>query len=241
MSLGRLEVDNPFRDDWSLVTDKNERLETDTARINRYLMKEGVSSVMPADVEKMVKEEGYTLVDVRIAWSFKEWHLNYAESLPVFRVIKGQSLPKTLRKIAFAAFVEFPAIERNFPEHLQEMQSMFPDKNAKILIACDFGGRLSSDPVRQITSPTFEAMFYLKHLGYTNVKYVKGGMCAWRKDTELVAKSEGVVENLPWFKKTKGLGGFFPAPCGWSYVDLCQDCEDCFQVDTDITKDIDQS
>lgn len=50
---------------------------------------------------------------------------------------------------------------------------MFPDKNAKILIACDFGGRLSSDPVRQITSPTFEAMFYLKHLGYTNVKYVK--------------------------------------------------------------------
>lgn len=55
-------------------------------------------------------------------------------------------------------------------EFLTTLQQRFPAKDAKILIACDIGGLLSTNTTRLIASNSFETLFFLQNLGYTNVK-----------------------------------------------------------------------
>eukprot|EP00976_Prorocentrum_cordatum_P048470 978390-Prorocentrum_minimum.AAC.4 len=91
--------------------------------------------------------------------------------------------------------------QRSFPlndiqlSHLS-ITKKFPNRDAKLLIGCDIGGLLHEEPSRRYPSMSFEAMFFLKNLGYTNVKYLKGGFCAWRNDEKLLAKTVGMKGEL---------------------------------------------
>mmetsp|Transcript_18728 Transcript_18728/g.25949 ORF Transcript_18728/g.25949 Transcript_18728/m.25949 type:complete len:296 (+) Transcript_18728:103-990(+) len=216
-----LECVNPFKDDWEFVLADGERLETNPSDINKFLLSTGAEAVRAGDALRLMQEQGWTMLDLRIQWSKDEFYLPEAVHLPIFRKIDGTSLSQTFRKIGFATFVEYPPVERNFPNWLEEVQARFPDRSTLLLLACDVGGRLSEDPTKCVFSPSFEAMFYLRNLGYTNLRYIRGGMCAWRTNEELVASTEGVKGTLPWFKKISGIKEFFPSPCGWSYVATC--------------------
>ena len=46
----------------------------------------------------MVREEGYTMVDLRIQWSHDEWHLQDSIHMPMMRVIEGNGPSKIWRK-----------------------------------------------------------------------------------------------------------------------------------------------
>ena len=73
-----------------------------------------IQPVRPRDVQRLVDEEGYALIDTRQKWSYDEWHLERAVHIPMVREIQGNSLPKQCRKFGHALFVEFPTQERNF-------------------------------------------------------------------------------------------------------------------------------
>mmetsp|Transcript_15243 Transcript_15243/g.32841 ORF Transcript_15243/g.32841 Transcript_15243/m.32841 type:complete len:290 (-) Transcript_15243:2644-3513(-) len=226
---GRMECVNPFRDDWELVKSTGERLANETSVINDYLTDVGIQPVRPRDVQRLMKEEGYALIDTRQQWSYDEWYLESAVHIPLKREIEGSGFAKSVRKFGHALFVEFPTSERNFDGSgawLETITRMYPSRDAKLIIGCDIGGLLDEDPSKRFPSLTLESMFYLKNLGYNDVKYVQGGFCAWRKDSALLEKTVGVKGELPWFKKVNGLRSFFPAPCDWSYVSLCA-CKDC--------------
>lgn len=226
---GRMECVNPFRDDWELVKSTGERLPNETNVVNEYLTDVGIQPVRPRDVQRLVEEEGYTLIDTRQQWSYDEWHLKSAVHIPLVREIQGNSFAKSCRKFGHALFVEFPTSERNFdgPDAwLETVTKTFPSRDAKLIVGCDIGGLLDDEPAKRFPALSLESMFYLKSLGYTDVKYVQGGFCAWRKDAKLLATTTGLGGDLPWFKKVNGLRSFFPAPCDWSYVSLCA-CPEC--------------
>ena len=61
-------------------------------------------------------------------------------------------------------------VVRRTQEFLTTLQQRFPAKDAKIIIACDIGGLLSTNTTRLIASNSFETLFFLQNLGYTNVK-----------------------------------------------------------------------
>mmetsp|Transcript_27276 Transcript_27276/g.76978 ORF Transcript_27276/g.76978 Transcript_27276/m.76978 type:complete len:216 (+) Transcript_27276:665-1312(+) len=125
-------------------------------------------------------------------------------------------------------FVEFPPTELNYPNWLETMLDRFGCDD-KILIGCNLGGLLDKDPVKRVVSDSFAAMFVLKHGGFSNVKYIKGGFCAWRANKDLAAATRGVKGQLPWFKAAAGVREFFPAPCNWVHVKrcACDDGEEC--------------
>jgi len=213
---------NAFRDSWVLAKD-SEDLGMEFEAINQYLRGVGPESVKPKEVRRLIDEEGYSLVDVRIQWSYNEWHLEDAAHIPLQRVIAGNGLPKVWRKFGHALFVEFPAIESNFPNWLEEMTLRFsPDD--KILIACDMGGFLDEEPSKCVSSSTFEAIYLLHHSGFQNLKYIKGGFCAWRNDENLIQETKGIRSDVPWYKTSPVLKEFFPAPCGWTHVKRCEQC-----------------
>eukprot|EP00239_Pterosperma_sp_CCMP1384_P008516 CAMPEP_0197858740 /NCGR_PEP_ID=MMETSP1438-20131217/32765_1 /TAXON_ID=1461541 /ORGANISM="Pterosperma sp., Strain CCMP1384" /LENGTH=253 /DNA_ID=CAMNT_0043474995 /DNA_START=347 /DNA_END=1109 /DNA_ORIENTATION=+ len=214
---------NPLRDDWVLVDSDGAEYETNNSDFDEYLRAEGLTSVQPADVDQLLAD-GYTIVDVRLQWTFDEWHLNGNQSrhVPIFREIKGNSPAQIARKMGFALFVEFPPTERNFPQWLEAMESSF-SKDSKLIVACDIGGILAVQSSRRIMSESLEAAFYLKQLGYSNVVHLQGGFCALRSDPELL-KTTDCTLNLPWWKTVAGLREFFPKPCGYSYVQRCAKC-----------------
>ena len=117
-----------------------------------------------------------------------EWSVDIkgALQLPMYRTIEGSSPAQVFRKLGHVLFSEFPWKERNYPEFLQTLQQRFPSKDAKILVACDIGGLLSTNTTRLISSNSFETLYFLKHLGYTDVRFVRGGFCGWRSDEQLV-------------------------------------------------------
>jgi len=208
---GRLECINPYRDDWELCKSTGERLANEANVINDYLTEVGIQPVRPRDVQRLVDEEGYALIDTRQKWSYDEWHLERAVHIPMVREIQGNSLPKQCRKFGHALFVEFPTQERNFDgaeAWLETITKKFPSRDTKIIVGCDIGGLLDDEPAKRFPL-SLEAMFYLKNLGYTDVKYVQGGFCAWRKDPDLIAKTVGIAGELPWFKKVNGVNAFF--------------------------------
>jgi len=61
-------------------------------------------------------------------------------------------------------------VVRRTQEFLTTLQQRFPAKDAKIIIACDIGGLLSTNTTRLIASNSFETLFFLQNLGHTNVK-----------------------------------------------------------------------
>eukprot|EP00976_Prorocentrum_cordatum_P048471 978390-Prorocentrum_minimum.AAC.5 len=79
-----------------------------------YLTEVDISPVRPRDVQRLVEEEGYTLIDTRMQWSHDEWYLEGAVHIPMKREIQGNSPAKSFRKFGHALFVEFPTMERNF-------------------------------------------------------------------------------------------------------------------------------
>jgi len=168
---------NAFRDDWVLdKTGADEPLGIEVNDINNYLTKAGIDPVRPRDLQRLVDEEGYTLVDNRMQWSYDEWHLETAIHIPMLRVIQGNGLAKQVRRFGHVVFTEFPTMERNFdgPDAWMEtITKRFPDLQTTLIMGCDIGGLLSDDPSRRFPSPSFEALFYLKNLGYTNVKYLQ--------------------------------------------------------------------
>jgi hypothetical protein len=56
-----------------------------------------------------------------------------------------------------------------------------------------------------------------------------GALIVQVQDTQQIIR-----EQLPWFKKTSGLQGFFPSPCGWTYVGFCTCDTECAKGATDI-------
>ena len=83
-----------------------------------------------------------------------EWSVDIkgALQLPMYRTIEGSSPAQVFRKLGHVLFSEFPWKERNYPE--------FPSKDAKILVACDIGGLLSTNTTRLISSNSFETLYF---------------------------------------------------------------------------------
>lgn len=94
--------------------------------------------------------------------SMDEWSVDIkgALQLPMYRTIEGSSPAQVFRKLGHVLFSEFPWKERNYPEFLQTLQQRFPSKDAKILVACDIGGLLSTNTTRLISSNSFETLYF---------------------------------------------------------------------------------
>lgn len=74
-----------------------------------YLLEAGVGpsdAVKPKDVQRLVVDEGYTLVDVRIQWSYDEWNLDYAVHMPLLRTIEGNDPAKIWRRFGYDRFAQ---------------------------------------------------------------------------------------------------------------------------------------
>lgn len=61
-------------------------------------------SVGPRRAVRLVEEEGYSLVDCRIAWSHGEWNQPRALHSPLVREIKGNSPIQVARIVGSGAF-----------------------------------------------------------------------------------------------------------------------------------------
>lgn len=217
----------PLRDEWALLDrDTARRYGTANGDVALALLEERVESVAPAAAAALVKMEMATLLDVRIAWAHREWAVAHPGVVhaPLNRVVEATSPVRVARRSAYALFAEWPPQERCYPEFLDAVSRL--DRRRTYLVACDVGGRLSRDRQKWISSPSLEAVYALRLMGFEDVRHVAGGFCRWRTDEEALAV-EGVPvrEDLPWFKAVPGLDAFTRAkPCGLPFVGVCRDC-----------------
>ncbi len=79
-----------------------------------------ISRVSPQEAQRLVSEEGWTLVDVRSIPEFEAGHPAGAYNVPWAHAVNGAMQPN--------------------PEFLAVMQQRFP-RDAKLLLACRSGGR----------------------------------------------------------------------------------------------------
>uniref|UniRef100_A0A0D6RB58 Rhodanese domain-containing protein n=1 Tax=Araucaria cunninghamii TaxID=56994 RepID=A0A0D6RB58_ARACU len=155
-----------------------------------FLLKKKVRSVEVNEAFRLLKENGYVLLDVRREAEFKEFHPEGAINVQIYRLIKDWTAWDIARRTAFAFFGIFQGTEEN-PEFLEEVRSKL-DKKSKIIVACSQGGTMRPSPNfpegRQ--SRSLIAAYLLALDDYSTILHLEGGLYAWDKAGLRVAYDE---------------------------------------------------
>ncbi|KAH8940689.1 hypothetical protein BDL97_15G102700 [Sphagnum fallax] len=156
--------------------------ETDWRTKRETLLKNGLRSVTAKDALRLQKEQGYTILDVRLESDFEEAHPEGAINVQVYRLIKEWTPWDIARRVAFAFFGIFQGTEEN-PEFLKEVNSKL-DKSTKTIVACQSGGTVK--PTANLSegqqSRSLIAAYLLSLDGYKTIVHIDGGLRNWFKD-----------------------------------------------------------
>ncbi|KAH7426107.1 hypothetical protein KP509_11G085200 [Ceratopteris richardii] len=155
-----------------------------------YLLKNQVRSVNATEAYRMVKEDGFIVLDVRPEGDFKEIHPEGAVNAQVYRLIKEWTAWDIARRAAFAFFGIFQGTEEN-PEFLNDVRSQL-DKDSRIIVACAAGGTMkpSANLADGQQSRSLIAAYLLKLDGYKNVVHLEGGLRSWFNEDLPTSSSE---------------------------------------------------
>merc|ERR1712232_314673 len=148
------------------------------ADVVRRFPEAGVCTVKEA---RVLLEEGYTWLDVRTDQEWDEGHIpeGIAEHVPL--IIAGS------RRFDSETGTRVFKDQKANPSFIRNVQDIFPNKDAKILVAC-------SDS----RSRAMMALEALDEAGYTNIVGIKGGYLAWQKiyDSKFRRRRTGEVSEV---------------------------------------------
>lgn len=150
----------------------------------RSLLKRGLKPVTPEEALKMTKAPLFPakLIDVRLASVFDAGHAEGSTSLPLFRIVQGNSLYDQSKRIT-AYSLGIQPTERN-PEFQAEALKQL-NFNQPIIIACDRGGTLENlvdeKKAREATyyTASLRAASDLYDAGFKKLFFLKGGLNDW--------------------------------------------------------------
>ncbi|GIL91564.1 hypothetical protein Vretifemale_19161 [Volvox reticuliferus] len=89
-----------------------------------------------------LQDQGWTIVDVRLATDFEQVHAAGAVSLPLYRYVEGTGFWDNVKKAAMAIGFAMRATERD-PDYQSKALSVLK-KNQKIILMCAIGGTLDT-------------------------------------------------------------------------------------------------
>ena len=148
------------------------------------------------DASKLVKR-GAVLLDVRFEPDYEKWSIPGSVHVPY---VTG----------GFLAKLRLPGFKKKNVDFVKQVEAAVPDKNAKIILACIWGGSLVREPPknRGLTDDTKGAgslpgAFELYQAGYKNLYHLYGGVNQYYQDC---AFDDTLVEgvgtwpgDLEWF------------------------------------------
>jgi rhodanese-related sulfurtransferase len=148
------------------------------------------------DASKLMKR-GAVLLDVRFEPDYDKWSIPGSTHVPY---VTG----------GFLAKLRLPGFKKKNEDFVKQVEAAVPDKNAKIILACIWGGSLVREPPknRGLTDDTKGAgslpgAFELYQAGYKNLYHLYGGVNQYYQDC---AFDESLVEgvgtwpgDLEWF------------------------------------------
>lgn len=115
---------------------------------SQQLLRSGtVRSILPKDAASVLESEGYTLLDVRPEWEREKARVSGSVHVPLFVEDKDDSPLTLLKKWVHFGYIglwtgqKFTMMNTEF---LEQVNSEFPDKEAKVLLACGEGLRYPS-------------------------------------------------------------------------------------------------
>eukprot|EP00210_Caulerpa_lentillifera_P001801 g1731.t1 len=139
-------------------------------------------------------DQGYILLDVRLAKDFDKAHAKGAINVPLFRPVTRDDAWNQVKKIVSALMVMTPT-ERN-PDFVKDVANAVPEKS-KIIVMCNRGGTLETvirttgakpkeckDPDRAFGRETrsLKAIYELFQDDFTDLFYAEGGIGQWIYD-----------------------------------------------------------
>lgn len=137
-----------------------------SGKAQQLLQSGTVRSILPKDAASVMESEGYTLLDVRPEWEREKARVSGSVHVPLFVEDKDNSPVTLLKKWVHFGYIglwtgqKFTMIN---PEFLQQVGNEFPDKEAKVLLACGEGLR------------SVMAASKLHEGGYQNLGWLAGG------------------------------------------------------------------
>ncbi|KAL3690819.1 hypothetical protein R1sor_004470 [Riccia sorocarpa] len=170
--------------------------ETYTAwpEVHRVLTERNMRSVDCQEAFKLVRSGKAVLIDVREPQDFGRVHAQAAVSVPLFRLIQGNSFKANLRRLGHALITDFAGTERN-PEFLsQALSAVNGNQKKTVVVMCDVGGTLKTiverpgikpksyaDPERRYgrASRSLRAVYELQEAGFSSVLHLTGGFNTW--------------------------------------------------------------
>jgi rhodanese-related sulfurtransferase len=177
------------------------RVQQAALRPRAVAVKAGVVPVGVEDAAKLVKEQGFSVVDVRDQTQFEKSHIKGSVHIPLF-IVNEDTDPGTLLKRQahnnFSGFLFGLAFTKPNPTFLEDVQKQFPNKDSKLLLVCQTGLRSTG------------AADELEDIGYTTLATLAPGL---GKVKPGLFEKEGPREL-----KDAGKGGFVAIQTQFSVV-----------------------
>ena len=172
--------------------------------IHIFLDNYGLRSLPGQEVLDMVKEGKAVVVDVRPEYQYEQnGRIEGSVNVPLYRSVQGNSLMKTIKKLAVAAMA-MEATERNsdFREDAKKVLASDPAAETRLLVVCcSIGGSMEtetvskrgkvfSDPEKAFgrESRSLKACYELIQAGFPNVAHLEGGIAMWRHEDRPMTK-----------------------------------------------------
>lgn len=150
----------------------------------------------------MLYESGYKYVDVRPALELQE----------VGKVVNSVNVPLYNSKRVYSKAENKKVVQKEEnKDFLKQFEKKFPDKSAKVVIACSDGQTYS-----------MPALEMLDEAGYTNLVALKGGYYAWFRvfDNKLNRRRSG--DYAEDFRHDAGSAGIHASGAGFEKMDAIE-------------------
>lgn len=155
-----------------------------------------MKTVDSKDAARLMKR-GAVLLDVRFEPDYQKWNIPGSVHVPY---VEG----------GFLATLRLPGFKKKNVDFVRDVETAIPDKNAKIILACIWGGSLVRQPPknRGLTDDTKGAgslpgAFELYQAGYKNLYHLYGGVNQYYQDCafdDSLVEGEGTWPgDLEWF------------------------------------------
>lgn len=125
-----------------------------------------IKPIAPADAHQLLSQEGYKLLDVRPIWEWEKSYVNGSYHIPLFVEDEDTSYLTLFRKsiqMGYGGVWMGQRLTKRNEQFLEQVQSAFPEKDQKVLVACGEGLR------------SLLALDELHDDGYTNLAWMDGG------------------------------------------------------------------
>jgi rhodanese-related sulfurtransferase len=153
----------------------------------RNLLKQGLKPVTPQEAVKMMQTPFFPakLVDVRLESQFAAGHPQGALSVPLFRMVQGNSAFAWSKRVTSYSLGVQPT-ERNPDFQAEALKQL--NRNQPIIIVCDRGGtveKLADDAqaknLKRYTA-SLKAADELYEAGFKKLFFLEGGIREWDRD-----------------------------------------------------------